>query len=247
MDLMCIMYECETPGILRTSGKPWTIEDAALAANASIDLLQELVDKGVMKRGDRTGTYYSKRILRDECSRRRKARSGSKGGTVSKPKAKAKQSRSKPEASHQAKGGSSSSTSSSISSSDINKTSDVEIPASLLQMNDFLATWEKWITHRKEIKKPLTPTSTEQQLKFLSEQQDPVATINLAIRSGWQGLFPDKNGKANENHGAVTRLPEHHLLTIRGIEGDSQRRKALKKLGYKNWESVDLNSLLGVE
>lgn len=54
-----------------------------------------------------------------------------------------------------------------------------------------LEAWEKWIQHRKEIKKPLTPTSTKQQLEFLEEHKsDHVEIIKASINGGYMGLFP---------------------------------------------------------
>ena len=57
-----------------------------------------------------------------------------------------------------------------------------------------LDAWNKWVKHRKEIKKPLTPTSIEQQLKLLEENKsDHVKIIETSISGGYMGLFPIKS------------------------------------------------------
>lgn len=56
-----------------------------------------------------------------------------------------------------------------------------------------LEAWNKWVQHRKEIKKPLTPTSTKQQLLFLeANKSDHVEIIEASISGGYMGLFPIK-------------------------------------------------------
>ena len=56
--------------------------------------------------------------------------------------------------------------------------------------NEFAEAWKSWTQHRKEIKKPLKPTSTKSQLKMLSEMRegDAVRMINYTVTNGWQGL-----------------------------------------------------------
>jgi hypothetical protein len=58
----------------------------------------------------------------------------------------------------------------------------------------FYAVWDEWVNFRKEVKKPLTPTSIREQLKFLTEltEDDAITSIKNSIRSGWVGLFPVK-------------------------------------------------------
>ncbi len=60
------------------------------------------------------------------------------------------------------------------------------------------ALWAEWEQHRKELRKPITPTCKKKQLAFLAKQSDPDACIQEAIRNGWQGLFPTKNGKPDQ-------------------------------------------------
>ncbi len=62
-----------------------------------------------------------------------------------------------------------------------------------------LEAWGKWVKHRKEIKKPLTPTAIEQQLKILEDNRyDQVEIIEQSINNGYQGLFPIKRYSQRE-------------------------------------------------
>jgi hypothetical protein len=57
----------------------------------------------------------------------------------------------------------------------------------------FREAWESWSDFRRlELKKPLGPISTKEQLKFLGEmtEDNAILCMNQSIRNGWQGLFP---------------------------------------------------------
>ncbi len=78
----------------------------------------------------------------------------------------------------------------------------VEFPPEL-SGDDFNEAWSKWETHRKEIKKPLTPTSTAQQLKDLATmgKARSIEAIFHSIAKGWQGIFEpptSANGPTNQ-------------------------------------------------
>jgi hypothetical protein len=55
----------------------------------------------------------------------------------------------------------------------------------------FAKAWEDWKAYRTECKKPLTNASIREQLKFLSQQNEPdaITSIENSIRNGWAGLF----------------------------------------------------------
>jgi len=56
--------------------------------------------------------------------------------------------------------------------------------------------WQRWCNHRSEIKKALTPTTTEQQLALLSKiPEDADAIITQSIERGWTGLSPLKRDR----------------------------------------------------
>lgn len=52
--------------------------------------------------------------------------------------------------------------------------------------------WADWCQHRREIRKPLTATTCQQQARLLASHPNPDAVINLSIANGWTGLFPEK-------------------------------------------------------
>jgi len=56
--------------------------------------------------------------------------------------------------------------------------------------------WTKWVQFRKEIKKPLTPTTIQAHLKFLEKNRyEQKEIINQSINGSWQGLFEVKKTK----------------------------------------------------
>lgn len=68
------------------------------------------------------------------------------------------------------------------------KEKDTEV---LPHTGGFSRSWEEWKLFRKEIKKPLAPTSISKQLEFLGSKDEntAVAIINQSIQNQWQGLF----------------------------------------------------------
>jgi hypothetical protein len=53
-------------------------------------------------------------------------------------------------------------------------------------------TWADWCQHRREIHKPLTAKSCEQQAKALEGHVTPDQVLIHSISNGWTGIFPDK-------------------------------------------------------
>lgn len=53
--------------------------------------------------------------------------------------------------------------------------------------------WAKWIKHRTEIKKKLTPTQSQGQIESLTKWHNEGADVNQiilnSVNNGWQGLF----------------------------------------------------------
>ena len=58
--------------------------------------------------------------------------------------------------------------------------------------NVSLGIWADWCQHRREIHKPLTAKSCEQQAKALANHPAPDSVLVLSISNGWTGIFPDK-------------------------------------------------------
>lgn len=59
--------------------------------------------------------------------------------------------------------------------------------------------WLDWVSHRKQMKKPLTKLAMERQIKFLEgfDEEVRVKIIEQSIFKGWSGLFEIK-GERNE-------------------------------------------------
>jgi hypothetical protein len=63
--------------------------------------------------------------------------------------------------------------------------------------DSFKAAWTDWQQHRREKRKPLTPTSVKSQFKELVAwgEDRAIAAINHSIKKGWEGIFePSANG-----------------------------------------------------
>jgi len=69
-----------------------------------------------------------------------------------------------------------------------------------LDTEGFRILWTLWTTHRREIKHPLTPASTQEQLSYLETigEKRAIAAIRFTIRKGWQGIR-EENG-SNQKH-----------------------------------------------
>ena len=85
--------------------------------------------------------------------------------------------------------------------------------------------WDQWKKHRREIRKPITPTSERQQLAQLQVmgEKRAVAAINHSIANGWQGIFePDQKNGTNqkpitESNRSVGTLNEGKSVQYRGV------------------------------
>lgn len=56
----------------------------------------------------------------------------------------------------------------------------------------FKLAWEKWVAYRKEIRKPMRPTTMKEQLAMFASwnsEANAIASINKSIAFGWQGVF----------------------------------------------------------
>lgn len=68
-----------------------------------------------------------------------------------------------------------------------------------IQTEAFQEAWNLWCQHRTEIKKPLKPTSCDQQLKQLAEwgEARAIAAIRYTVAKGWQGIQEPDTSKRN--------------------------------------------------
>lgn len=69
--------------------------------------------------------------------------------------------------------------------------------------------WSDWCQHRKEIRRPLTSKSCEQQAEALLGHAMPDQVLATSISNGWTGIFPDKVLSATGKSSSFTNLPTH--------------------------------------
>lgn len=80
----------------------------------------------------------------------------------------------------------------------------IVFPINLIN-KEFSTIWIKWVVFRKEIKKTLTPSMIELQLKQLSQWEKDfglnktIETIKKSIRNGYQGIFEPTNNSSGNN------------------------------------------------
>ncbi len=82
VNIMCIAHECEPYGHLVINGKPMTAAQIArlvgISAKECEQLIAEIIDAGVASRND-DGAIYSRRMVRDEEIRNKRAEGGKAG------------------------------------------------------------------------------------------------------------------------------------------------------------------------
>lgn len=203
VDILCIAHECEPYGHLTVNGKPMSAAQigrhTGLTQREAEKLLQELADAGVSSTTE-DGVIYSRRMVRDEDIRNRRAEGGKEG---SKHGAKG--------AEHGSKGGRpangrgvseppldrplkpppSSSSSASASSLSGREPTQRENPPSCPEGVD-AQTWSDWLKLRKAKKAPVTAT-------VIAGAKDEAAKAGLSLQAflriwctrGTQGLQAD--------------------------------------------------------
>jgi hypothetical protein len=99
-----------------------------------------------------------------------------------------------------------------------------------------LNAWNAWVQHRKEIKKPLKPTTIRLQLRFLEEhKKDHTQIIKNSIVNGWTGLFvlrvdsgpPNRRLDYSRAHEKRIQDEEETQYRIQNAE-ENERRNLLK-------------------
>jgi hypothetical protein len=81
----------------------------------------------------------------------------------------------------------------------------VEIPKEL-ESPEFQEAWSEWLQHRREIRKPATPTTQRKALVGLAAMGPAraIAAINHSVANGWQGIF-EPNGESTNGHNGKQR------------------------------------------
>jgi hypothetical protein len=204
--MMCVMHQAEPYGYLVLNGNPIEPPQLARMVGASeretSRWIAELRAAGVFSVDD-VGQAFSRRMVRDEDLRNRRANGGSAGAEYG---IKGKE--------HGSKGGRPRNESgvtqpplnpppsSSVFSlqSSASKDSKSKAPRRPVELPEWLPTdqWEAYLDMRQRIRKPATAyaqTMAIAKLRELREQgEHPAAVLGQSIMNSWQGIFPLKNG-----------------------------------------------------
>jgi hypothetical protein len=72
----------------------------------------------------------------------------------------------------------------------------------------FRSSWESWVKHRTEIRKPLKQTQVRSQLKMLESigESRAVAMIDYTVAMGWQGLREQETNNRESSASTKPRL-----------------------------------------
>jgi hypothetical protein len=83
IEILCLAFECEKRGVLKTGNKPWSVEEIAHAMGGdkieNISAIEELLTLKVLKK-DKKSAIFSARMVRDEKISKVRRDAGSKGG-----------------------------------------------------------------------------------------------------------------------------------------------------------------------
>jgi len=99
-------------------------------------------------------------------------------------------------------------------------------PITVKPSNVSAQVWAEWCAHRKELKKPLTEQGWQRQAKTLEDHHNPEAVIDLSIRNGWTGLFPEKvtyNVHRLPAKSSFTNIPPVNAEEIRAKTEENER------------------------
>lgn len=183
IDMICFMHEGSPYGYLKVADKVILPTNLARMVGESVEVVSnwliELQEAGVYDIDN--GAIFSRRMIRDEELRQKRAEGGKLGGN---PNLKVN---------HEVKQKTTPSSSSSFSSS---------IKKVVAVLPDWLPkqTWEEFLEMRKRIKKP--PTEYAKSLliakldKFRGNGQNIKDVLEKSITSGWQDVFEIKENKS---------------------------------------------------
>jgi hypothetical protein len=104
----------------------------------------------------------------------------------------------------------------------------IQIEKIIPELMEYESTWEEYVKHRAEIKKPMTVRAQNiamvKLLNWKKEGQDVEKIMQDSIMNGWQGLFPVKQqGAKNGRYKTGAQLIMQSCLeTFRGTKYDPE-------------------------
>jgi hypothetical protein len=198
IEMICLMHEGTPYGHLKVKDKVILPPNLARMVGATLQevegWLKELKDAGVCStEGD---SIFSRRMIRDEEIRRKRAAGGILGGNPILNKDNQKVAGRITSKVKQKPTPASASASASSSSKTIDAVDGLNIEA-----------WERWIGYRKETRKPIKPASIlEAQKELATFGEDQAAIVAQSIAAGYQGLFPLKTKVNGSPRGQPEKL-----------------------------------------
>ena len=97
--------------------------------------------------------------------------------------------------------------------------------------DEFAEAWAEWETHRREIRKTITPTTRKKQLKALADigEARAIAAIAHSIEKGWTGIFERSGGAPYGKTGAMT---DEEALAALGGRAPQRTQKGSLSHGF---------------
>lgn len=218
MRLLCKAWHQEPTGSVPN-------DDAILSRWARLSLKRWLsIKDGVLKPFDMNGDgrLYQKRMVFEFDKLIKRVLAGSKGGLHR--QAKFKQTSSKRQAKSKQMLSDSESNSESLhfveEGTGGNGRPPGLLPTEFCGSPAFVAAFDAWLKHRREIKRPLTPSTMARQCKKLVEWglDKAISSIEQSIENGWVGLFepggasPSRPQKAAQFSGIKQWLEEKNAV-----------------------------------
>ncbi|KDB99303.1 hypothetical protein AZ23_2319 [Bordetella bronchiseptica E010] len=113
----------------------------------------------------------------------------------------------------------------------VRKPKDSGFDAMKVDLPDWLPaeSWERWVRHRVQLKKPITEETARQQIEdlgtFRGQGHQPDDVIRHCIGKSWQGLFPPKQGFGPRPAPAVSEADrrKQEFLRLAGHGGNDSR------------------------
>lgn len=197
IDVLCMLHSSSTRGTMTLPVVGWArIMGASVdQADAVVRELDGMRVADVVRLGNGDVTLSSRRMLREHITReqtrlrveRHRAKgacNGTSNASETAQKSETKKSETK------------------------NKTKDeVWVIPLLLSTDEFADAWRDFVQHRREIKKPITPTAGRGTLKRLEAMgvERAIAAIRHSIANQWQGIFEPDTGTSGSKQRDKTR------------------------------------------
>lgn len=216
-DMLSLAHKCDRRGYLQLREHPLTAQQIARMTGGSpaevLPLLRELEDSGVLSVLE-DGTYYSRRMVRDETKRQKCSQAGSKGG--GNPKLSGQPAT--PNGTYKGDPKGHNKGPPKGRSGIWSLVSDL-LPLEFKESAEFKKAWAEWEKYRRSKGKPISECAAKKQAKKIAKEfgsvQRAIAAIEHSIANDYQGLY-EPSGPAGRNASQGSQQ--------RGQDGGRQRR-----------------------